>query len=92
MTGAAASPLEVLRQLSSALPEQISLDLEEWTLDEESARLRGTTTSFDAAETIKTAVTGLGMFREVQLKDVKTTAGGKKVSFALQMLFAQEKP
>lgn len=91
MTGAAASPLELLRQLSSMLPEQVNLDLDEWTLDEESVRLRGTTTSFDAAETIKTAAAGLGVFREVQLKDVKTTAGGKKVSFALQMLFAQEK-
>jgi type II secretory pathway component PulL len=90
--GAAISPLELLRQLSSGLPEQVTLDLEEWTLDEESARLRGTTTSFDAAETIKTAVAGLGMFREVQLKDVKTAAGGKKVAFALQMLFARERP
>ena len=79
-----------LRQLSSGLPEQVSLDLDEWTVDEESARLRGTTTSFDAAETIKTTVAGMGMFREVQLQDVKTTAGGKKVSFALHMLFAQE--
>jgi general secretion pathway protein L len=91
MTGAAASPLELLRQLSSTLPEQVNLDLDEWTLDDESVRLRGTTTSFDAAETIKTAAAGLGVFREVQLKDVKTTAGGKKVSFALQMLFPQEK-
>ncbi|HKA52505.1 MAG TPA: GspL/Epsl periplasmic domain-containing protein, partial [Candidatus Binatia bacterium] len=92
MSGAVAAPLELLRQLSSALPEQLTLDLDEWTLDEESARLRGTTTSFDAAETIKTAVAGLGIFRDVQLKDVKTTAGGKKVAFAVQMLFAQEKP
>ncbi|MBI3801647.1 MAG: pilus assembly protein PilM [Deltaproteobacteria bacterium] len=90
MSGAAIAPLELLRQLSSGLPEQVSLDLDEWTVDEESARLRGTTTSFDAAETIKTSVAGMGMFREVQLKDVKTTAGGKKVSFALHMLFAQE--
>jgi hypothetical protein len=29
--------------------------------------------------------TGLGLFREVQLKDVKTTLGGKKVSFGLLM-------
>jgi len=91
MTGAAASPLELLRQLSSTLPEQVNLDLDEWTPDDESVRLRGTTTTFDAAETIKTAAAGLGVFREVQLKDVKTTAGGKKVSFALQMLFPQEK-
>jgi hypothetical protein len=36
-------------------------------------------------------VAGLEMFREVQLKDVKTTAGGKKVSFVLHLLFAQDK-
>ncbi len=91
IAGTATAPLELLRQLSSALPEQVKLDLDEWTFDEESVRLRGTTASFDAAETLKTAAIGLGMFREVQLKDVKTTAGGKKVSFTLQMLFAQER-
>jgi general secretion pathway protein L len=85
------SPLDLLRQLSTALPKQVSLDLDEWTFDAEAVRLRGTTSSFDAAETIKTAVTGLGLFREVQLKDVKTTAGGKKVSFGLQMLLNQER-
>lgn len=89
VAGTTTAPLELLRQLSSVLPEQVKLDLDEWTLDEEAVRLRGTTTSFDAAETIKTAVTGLEMFREAQLKDVKTTAGGRKVSFTLQVLFAQ---
>jgi hypothetical protein len=84
------SPLDVLRQLSVALPEQVILDLDEWTFDENAVRLRGTTTSFDTAETIKTAAAGLGLFREVQLKDVKTTAGGKRVSFGLQMFFGQE--
>jgi len=88
---AAAAPLELLRQLSGALPEQVKLDLDEWTFDEESVRLRGTTTSFDAAESLKTAATALGLFREVQLKDVKTATGGKKVSFTVHMLFAQER-
>src|SRR5262249_54004887 len=85
------SPLELLRQLSNGLPEQVSLDLDEWTLDEESARLRGTTTSFDAAETIKTAVAGLGVFREVQLKDVKTAAGGGKRYFSFQRMVGRGK-
>jgi general secretion pathway protein L len=91
IASAATAPLELLRQLSTALPEQVKLDLDEWTFDEESIRLRGTTTSFDAAETIKTAATGLGMFREVQLKDVKTATGGKKVSFTMHLLFAPER-
>lgn len=85
-----AAPLELLRQLSAALPEQVTLDLDEWTFAADAVRLRGTTSSFDAAESIKTTAAGLGLFREVQLKDVKTTAGGKKVSFGLQMLFKQE--
>ncbi|MGH8006968.1 MAG: type II secretion system protein GspL [Candidatus Binatia bacterium] len=86
----AQSPLELLRQLSAAVPPQIRLDLDEWTFDGDAVRLRGTTDSFDAAETIKTATAGLGVFREVQIKDVKTVAGSKKVSFTLQMLFGQE--
>lgn len=87
---AAISALDALRQLSAALPEQVSLDLDEWTFDEEAVRFHGTTTSFEAAETIKTAATGLGLFREVQLQDVKTIAGSKKVSFGLHLLFKQD--
>ncbi|MBI3303655.1 MAG: PilN domain-containing protein [Deltaproteobacteria bacterium] len=87
---AAAASLELLRQLSAALPEQVTLDLDEWTFDTEAVRLRGTTSSFDAAETLKTTAAGLGLFREVQLKDVKTAAGSKKVSFGLQMLLNQQ--
>ena len=85
-----ASALDVLRQLSVALPEQVLLDLDEWTFDSDSIRLRGTTSSFDAAETIKATAAGLGMFQEVQLKDVKTTASGKKVSFGLHMLLSPQ--
>lgn len=83
-------PLEVLRHLSTALPENVPLDLEEWSFDEEAVRFRGSTSSFEAVETIKTAVMSLGLFREVQLKDVKTEAGTRKVAFGLQMLLKQE--
>jgi general secretion pathway protein L len=84
------SPLDILRQLSAALPDQITVDLDEWTFDTETIRMRGTTSSFDAAETIKTTAAQLGLFQEVQLKDVKTIASGKKVSFGLQMTLGQE--
>jgi hypothetical protein len=84
------SPLEVLRHLSAALPVQVPLDLEEWSFDDNAVRLRGSTSSFEAAETIKTAVTSLGIFRDVQLKDVKTETGSQKVVFGLQMLLKQE--
>jgi type II secretion system protein L len=84
------SPLELLRQLSAALPEQTSLDLDEWIFDDGSIRVRGSTSSFDAAETIKTTASGLGIFRDVQLKDVKAAAGGKKVSFGLQLAFGKQ--
>jgi Tfp pilus assembly protein PilN len=83
------APLELLRQLSLAVPEQVTLDLDEWTFDGETVRLRGMTNSFDAVETIKTAAHQLGLFREVQVKEVKSTAGNKKVSFGLQLFLAQ---
>jgi hypothetical protein len=80
------SPLEMLRQLSDALPQKTTLDVDEWVFDGKMVRLRGTTDSFDAAENIKTATAALGAFREVQLKDVKAMPGGKKVSFQLHGL------
>jgi len=79
------SPLDILRHLSAVVPEQIALDLDEWVIDEVAVRLRGTTTSFEAAEGIKTAIMSLGLFREAQLKDVKTVAGSNKVAFGLQL-------
>jgi general secretion pathway protein L len=86
----AIAPLEVLRQLSAAIPERVAMDLDEWAFDGTAVRMRGTTDSFDTAETIKRAAAALGVFREVQLKDVKTVAGGKKVSFGLQMVVGQD--
>jgi general secretion pathway protein L len=85
-----ASPLELLRQLSAAMPDHVSLDLDEWTFDTDSIRLKGSTTSFDAAETIKATASGLGVFKDVQLKDVKTATSGKKVSFGLQLTLNQK--
>ncbi len=79
------SALDILRHLSAVIPEQIVLDLDEWMIDEVAVRLRGTTTSFEAAEGIKTAIMSLGLFREAQLKDVKTVAGSNKVAFGLQL-------
>jgi len=84
---ATGSPLDILRHLSAVIPEQVVLDLDEWTFDEDAVRLQGTTTSFEATEALKTAIMSLGLFREAQLKDVKTVAGSKKVSFRLQLLF-----
>ena len=86
------SPLEVLRHLSAALPENVPLDLDEWSFDDEAIRLRGSTSSFEAVETIKITVTSLGIFRDVQLKDVKTETGTQKVAFGLQMLLKAEHP
>lgn len=83
------SPLELLRQLTAAVPESIRLDLDEWVFDGKSVQLRGTTNSFDAAESIKTAVAGLAALHEVQLKEVKSAprgtggTGGTQVSFQL---------
>jgi type II secretion system protein L len=86
----AVPPLEVLRQLSSVFPENIALDLDEWTFEEDAVRLRGTTSSFEAAELMKTAAASLGMFRDVQLKDVKAETGSQKVTFGLQLFFKHE--
>ena len=86
----AVSPLDVLRQLSTVFPENVPLDLDEWTFEENAVRLRGTTSSFEAAEVIKTAAVSLGVFRDGQLKDVKAETGSQKVTFGLQLFFKHE--
>ncbi len=81
--GSFPSPLECLRLLSQSLPTELKLDIEELSLDGEALRLRGSTDSFEAAETIKKTTSTLFPASKVQLKDVQTAPDGGKVEFRL---------
>ena len=89
--GVLPSPLESLRLLSAALPRELSLDVDELSMDGEAIRIRGTTDSFEAAETVRKTASALFPGRDAQLKDVQTSPDGAGVDFRLIILFGAER-
>ncbi|MGH7857992.1 MAG: hypothetical protein ACREQY_11745, partial [Candidatus Binatia bacterium] len=61
----------------------------ELTFDSDALRLRARTDSFEAVEGVKRSVAGSPLFREVQVKDPRTTPDGT-VEFRLNVLFGKE--
>lgn len=67
------SVLDVLREFSSVLPprEALKLDVDDFTVAARRIRLQGRTTSFEAVDQIKTALSKSKMFKNVATENVK---------------------
>jgi general secretion pathway protein L len=82
------SVLDALRQISERVPGDPRLNVDELTVDPDGLHLRAKTSSFDAVETIRTKIAESPLFREVQVKDPRTTPDGN-VDFRMNLLFAK---
>jgi general secretion pathway protein L len=86
--GGPVSVLEVLREVSLRAPTEPRMNLDELAFDAEGLRVRGRTSSFEAVEGIKRSLAESRLFREVQVKDPRTTPDGN-VEFRLVLLFGR---
>jgi general secretion pathway protein L len=77
--------LSVLAGLSAAIPEDVSLKLDELSYDSKKLRLEGTVSSFDTVDRIKGALDSEPLFAEVQVQNARVGADINKVTFRLQM-------
>ena len=77
--------LSVLSALSAAIPEDVSLKLEELSYDSKKLRLEGSVSSFDTVDRIKGALDLEPLFAEVQVQNARVGADINKVTFRLQM-------
>jgi hypothetical protein len=75
----------VLAGLSAAIPEDVSLKLDELSYDSKKLRLEGTVSSFDTVDRIKGALDSAPLFEEVQVQNARVGANINKVTFRLQM-------
>jgi general secretion pathway protein L len=78
--------IDLMFALSTAVPKNVTVDVDEYTMDPDSIRLRGKTGSYDNVDTLKKTFEGLPYFREVQAKDLKSTSDGKGVEFRLILM------
>lgn len=75
--------IDLLFALSTAVPRNVTVDVDEYAMDPDSIRVRGRTGSYDNVDTLKKAFENLPYFREVQAKDTKSASDGKGVEFRL---------
>jgi len=77
--------LSVLAGLSAAIPEDVSLKLDELSYDSKKLRFEGSVSSFDVVDQIKGALDSEPLFAEVQVQNARVGANINKVTFRLQM-------
>jgi general secretion pathway protein L len=84
-----ATAIDVMRTITSAIPDSIKIDTDEYAMDPESVRMKAKTDSFEAVDTIKQQLLNTHYFADVQVKDVKSAPDGK-VDFRLQLALNKE--
>jgi len=77
--------LAVLARLSAAVPQEISLKIDELSYDSKRLRLEGTVTSFDSVDKVKSALEEEPFFTQVQVQNARVGADMNKISFRLEM-------
>jgi general secretion pathway protein L len=77
--------IDVLRALTTAIPKDVPLDIEEWSLDGETLRLRGSTKTYENVEAVKRGLAARAEFRNVEAKDVRASVDGQRVDFRLTL-------
>lgn len=71
------SPLSLLRELSNTVPTEIQVDLEEYLVNSEMVRVRGTTDSFGSIDKIEASILENAMFQGAKKSDVNKSRDGK---------------
>lgn len=77
--------VDVLRAISAAIPNQVRIDSEEYSMDADAVRLRANTDTFESVDAIKQRLLDTGFFKEVQVKDAKAAPDGNGVDFRMVM-------
>ena len=93
MGGASAnvtSAIDVLRTLTTALPPDLKIDIDDYTMDLEGVKAKAKSDSFESVDAIKQQIASSHAFADVQVKDVKAAPDGKGIDFRLVIAFNKE--
>lgn len=83
LSGPQGSSLEMLRELSVHLPQQLSVKITDLTISTEGIGISGETQSFDGVDTLKQAFAASSYFDEIKVSQARAGANGKGVEFRL---------
>ena len=68
--------IDILRAAAGAIPNNIRIDCEEWTMDPDAVRVRCNTETYTTVDDIKAGLEHTGMFSGVEVKDAKPDPKG----------------
>jgi len=70
VTGAGASPLEILREISAQIPAELDIALEEIRVERNSVRARGLAPDFNSVDRMREELSKVDLFRDVSVSNV----------------------
>jgi Tfp pilus assembly PilM family ATPase len=78
--------IDTLLGISQALSGDLKLTIQDLVIDHESIRMSGTAEAFNTVEEAKNRLTKVQGIQDVRIRGAKADAGGKTISFSLQLL------
>jgi type IV pilus assembly protein PilM len=87
VTGHSLSPLEILREIGTRMPQQDDVGLTDLQIERYSVQARGYAPSFETVDQIRAKLSQVKMFGDVRLSDVLTDAksGGKTFRLTIRV-------
>ncbi|HZR47284.1 MAG TPA: pilus assembly protein PilM [Candidatus Manganitrophaceae bacterium] len=79
------SPLQVLKEISAAVPKEVRIDVQELAIDGNKVRIEAQTDSFESVDRIRGGLMKVDAFKEVNVSDAKVAADQSRVGFRIQM-------
>lgn len=85
------SALSVLREVSERTPQDLVVDIRDFSYTPDTVTFEGSTSSFDAVNRLAKALEQSPLFRTPQVADAKMSLDGSRVDFRLNLAFSEEK-
>jgi len=82
--------MTILAAVTTGIPEGLSIDVQEMTIDGDKVRIAASTDSFQSVDRIRAVLAGDRRFAAVSVSDAKASVDGAKIGFLMQMTAASE--
>ena len=89
-TEGAQSPLAVLKEMSSRIPKEVTVDLRDFSYGPDAVKIDGVTGSFEATNRMAKALEASPLFAQVQVTGAKMSLEGKEVEFRMTISLSEQ--
>jgi type II secretory pathway component PulL len=83
------TPLKILAELTSRIPKEAQIEVQELIIDHEKVRIEAEASSFDSIDKIKMALEGFENIKEVDISDARVGADQNRVKFRINLIWRE---